>query len=472
MDPVTIVGLLASVVQLIDATTKAYQYLNDVKDAPRERSTLGREALSLLVLLQDLRDRVENTKDDQDPWFAGVQSLGAPGGPLDQFKACMDPLATKLAPSSKGLAKLRALIWRLDKNAVADIFSKIERVKSIVSLALQKDLFNLSIAIKKDTAELGSRIDSMAKDSQHYYHVTQSDRKIQELKKAKEQIFQWLNAPDPASNHKKASQERQPHTGTWFLESQQYEAWKRGSIRSIWLYGITGCGKTVLSSSIINDIRSHCEDKTGSACAYFYFDFRDERKQQPENLIRSILHQLLAARPDVPVELNNLFIRCHEGSQLPTCDDMILVLRSVITRFTQVYIVVDALDESQDREILLAMIEELDSWQPIGLSFLLTSRQEKDIEAMLIPIIGHESSVQGVSVDHDIRTHLQERMEYDTKLKRWPLDVRKEIEETLMKNAHGMYASLPQTLEQVTLTNIHCKVSMGHLPARRVEEVY
>ena len=103
MGPISIVVLAASVIQLIDATMKAYQYLNDVRDAPKERAILEREALNLLVLFQDLRDHVENTDDDQDPWFAGVRSMGAPGGPLDRFKACMDPLAAKLAPQQKAL---------------------------------------------------------------------------------------------------------------------------------------------------------------------------------------------------------------------------------------------------------------------------------------------------------------------------------------------------------------------------------
>jgi hypothetical protein len=35
MDPVTVIGLVAGIVQLIDTTTKAIKYINDVKDAPR-----------------------------------------------------------------------------------------------------------------------------------------------------------------------------------------------------------------------------------------------------------------------------------------------------------------------------------------------------------------------------------------------------------------------------------------------------
>jgi hypothetical protein len=82
MDPITAVGLAASVVQLIDATTTAIKYLNDVNDAPTDRATLAREGSSLLALFTDLRYRVEEA-DSTGAWFAGIRSLGVEGGPLD-----------------------------------------------------------------------------------------------------------------------------------------------------------------------------------------------------------------------------------------------------------------------------------------------------------------------------------------------------------------------------------------------------
>jgi hypothetical protein len=138
MDPVTAVGLVASIIQLIDATTTAIKYLNDVKDAPKDRAALAREGSSLLALLTDLRYRLEEA-ESTDPWFNSVRSLGVEGGPLEQFKDVMEELARKLKPEA-GIKKFgKALIWTLDKNAIGNILSKIERLKTLVSLALQKD---------------------------------------------------------------------------------------------------------------------------------------------------------------------------------------------------------------------------------------------------------------------------------------------------------------------------------------------
>ena len=138
MDPVTAVGLAASVVQLIDATTTAIKYLNDARDAPKHRAIFAREAASLLALFTDLRYRLEEA-ESTEPWFTGIRLLGLEGGPLDQFKEAMEELTRKLKPDA-GIKKFgKALIWTLDKNEINGTLSKLERLKTRVGLALQGD---------------------------------------------------------------------------------------------------------------------------------------------------------------------------------------------------------------------------------------------------------------------------------------------------------------------------------------------
>ena len=133
-----VIGLVSSIIQVIGATTKTIQYLSDVKDAPKERAKLAREASSLVALLTDLRYKVEEVKST-DPWFASVRSLGADMGPLQQFRDAMEGLERKLKPHT-GIEKFgKALLWTIDKNDIKDILGKIERLKTTVGLALQMD---------------------------------------------------------------------------------------------------------------------------------------------------------------------------------------------------------------------------------------------------------------------------------------------------------------------------------------------
>ena len=138
MDPITVVGFLAAIVQLIDTTSKVVTYFNGVKNAPKERAKLTREVTGLLLLFTDLRCRVEEVTTSTDSWFTGLQSLGEEGGPLMEFKIAMEEIADKLTPA-KAMNLGRLLRWTLDKKEIDALLSKIERLKTLVCLALQKD---------------------------------------------------------------------------------------------------------------------------------------------------------------------------------------------------------------------------------------------------------------------------------------------------------------------------------------------
>ena len=139
MDPITAVGLIASIAQIIDATTKVLRYLNDVKNAPKARARVAQEASLLLALLTNLRYRLEDT-NAKDPWVQRVMTLGMAGGPLDQFGEALEELAGKL--QSSGTAKLvgKALSWHFEKKEVDDFLNRMERLKSFIALALQGDV--------------------------------------------------------------------------------------------------------------------------------------------------------------------------------------------------------------------------------------------------------------------------------------------------------------------------------------------
>ncbi len=138
MEPVSAAGLVASVLQIITATAQTIQYLNDVKDAPKDRAKIAQEASNLLVLLTSLRYRLDDASPT-DPWFARLLTLGGPGGPLEQYGNTMEELAVKLRAKS-GIQSLgQRLIWTIDKKQIKDVLDRIERLKSLIGLALQED---------------------------------------------------------------------------------------------------------------------------------------------------------------------------------------------------------------------------------------------------------------------------------------------------------------------------------------------
>jgi hypothetical protein len=255
-------------------------------------------------------------------------------------------------------------------------------------------------------------------------------------------ICSWLSAPDPSTNYHKAHKQRQAETGLWLLESAKFKDWKQSAASRLWLYGIPGCGKTILSSTIVKHLLQHCHDDTSMATAYFYFDFNDTQKQDPELMLHSLLCQFVQRSVVIPKGVDALFSSCENGRRKPSSHALLQVIKEAAQEFTHVYVVLDALDECSQRSELMNMLEAVAWWQLDNLHLLMTSRKERDIERSLEEYIREEDAVclQRDVVDKDIQRYIQQRLRVDKGLAKWNRDavVRQEIEAALMGGARGM----------------------------------
>jgi hypothetical protein len=255
-------------------------------------------------------------------------------------------------------------------------------------------------------------------------------------------ICNWLSAPDPSTNYHRAHTQWQAETGLWLLESAKFTEWKERAASRLWLYGIPGCGKTILSSTAIEHLLQHCHNDASMVTAYFYFDFNDTQKQDPELMLRSLLCQLLQRSFTVPKGVNALYSSCENGRRQPSLHVLLEVTRQSAQEFTQVYLVLDALDECTQRSELMDMLETVAGWQLDNLHLLMTSRKERDIERSLEGYVKEDDTVclQRDVVDQDIQRYVQHRLRVDKGLARWNKDaaVRQEIEVALMHGARGM----------------------------------
>ena len=261
----------------------------------------------------------------------------------------------------------------------------------------------------------------------------------------REGIRRWLSAPDPCLNYQAALRRVCAGTGEWFFETNAYMDWlsKPGSF--LWLHGILGCGKTTLSSIIIQRTIKHCQARFRSVTLYFYFDHHDVEKQHQKNMMRSLISQLIGTNVDtryvphmdMPYVLECLYLSCSNGQGQPAYESLLMALREMLSSFDQIYLVLDALDECLERTELLATIEKLTTWHDMNFHILVTSRRGRDIEDLLEPLIqnGGKVCIDGTSVNEDIRTYIQCRLRTDPHLKRWQRrpEVQQEIEDMLMK---------------------------------------
>ena len=219
--------------------------------------------------------------------------------------------------------------------------------------------------------------------------------------------------------------------------------WKTSVASRLWLHGIPGCGKTILSATIIENLLQHCGDDISMVTAYFYFDFKDAQKRDADSAVRSLLSQLLLRAVMIPKSIDELFASYEGTGRVPPLHALLEVIRLLLPDLGQVYIVLDALDESKYRPDLMETIETMTGWQLQNLHLLMTSRKERDIEEVLEKIVIEDDSIslQRKEVDNDIQHYIQHRLSEDKNLAKWNKDaaVRLEIEDALVSGARGMY---------------------------------
>jgi hypothetical protein len=136
MDPLSIA---ASIIAILQLSNKVIGYLNDVKEASKERARCAIEATNLHSLLTNLRYRLEDANADT-PWFTAIRALAVDKGPLDQFKQTLQLLNDRMTGGRGHLGMVRdALMWKFKREEVDRILLSMNRLKTSVSIALQMD---------------------------------------------------------------------------------------------------------------------------------------------------------------------------------------------------------------------------------------------------------------------------------------------------------------------------------------------
>ena len=128
----------ASIIAVLQLSAKVLGYLNDVEDASKDRAKCAVEASNVHNLLVNLRFRLEEGGADAT-WYTAIRALGVENGPLDQFKQALEALQTKITDGGRLKNAGEALVWKFKKDEIASILDRIERLKTLVEIALQMD---------------------------------------------------------------------------------------------------------------------------------------------------------------------------------------------------------------------------------------------------------------------------------------------------------------------------------------------
>ncbi|RMY25079.1 hypothetical protein D0867_00954 [Hortaea werneckii] len=329
----------------------------------------------------------------------GIQDLGKK---LDDLQKYSKPDGLR----QKARAEIQKAVYPFRKDTLTKLRGNVADVRERLKLALQ--VLQLS--------------------------VLQSDRW--------RKIVDWLAPSDPWTNHRLARDRHEPHTGDWLLQSPTYLNWKAGQSRHLWICGKAGCGKTVLSSTMIEDVKKLCDtdENLGKfGLGAFYFTFSDKQKQSYEDLLRSLVGQL-AWKPNGIALLQRAYEESSRGR--PGKDEMEKILLLSLQAYDQVFLALDALDESpEENDIRQTMLERLEKLvqNACNVKLLATSREVRDIQESMEMLRTERINVADSKVDKDIRKYVVSELSKDRRLSRLSDKTTSLIEDTLSARADGMF---------------------------------
>jgi hypothetical protein len=257
-------------------------------------------------------------------------------------------------------------------------------------------------------------------------------------------VIKWLHAPDPSTNYNKALKQRQGGSGLWFLQNDVFAGWKTRQNSFLWLNGIPGCGKTIISSTIIEHLEKTLPCKL---VLYFYFNFNDKGKQTLHNMLCALISQLYPKNLNNSQEqaLESLFSSCQDGRRQADTESLREIFFNILDHFKEVWLVLDAIDECCTRkgtEGLLSWIREALQSNQRNIHLLMTSRPEHDIEVGIRKYACNDDifELQSSLITNDIRAYAHMRVSEDNAFRRWRSNpkVQNEIETQITEKADGM----------------------------------
>ena len=151
-----------------------------------------------------------------------------------------------------------------------------------------------------------------------------------------------------------------------------------------------------------------------------------------------MIAQTLGQNPKLAQVLERLYNVHNAGRARPSVQSLVVALQEIIDRSGTIYLLVDSLDERDDRPCLLRELEVLGRSGLENLHVLVSSRQETDIEDVLSSLATARISLEESVVNTDVMIYVRDQSQHDPELGKWSNEVRQEIDETLVHSASRM----------------------------------
>jgi hypothetical protein len=431
MDPLSVASGVAGLVTLAEVViSRTYNTIITCKHASEDSRKLLREVQALSGILQSL------VTLETKLGAAALQSQI----PAAQAHACQTTLQNirekleKADPKEDGISFVqrakRTLRWPVSASETNSFLDEMERHKSTFDLALSVDALDAMIGSQQAGIMASIKIDEVVHTLDKLWRV--------ETTKEHRRLLHLLGAEDADEAYRMNARLHQYGTGLWFLEEgKPYRTWLATLGAKLWVYGIPGAGKTVLSALAIQHTMGTASITHG--IAFYYCSHRVDSSRQLPGILKCLIGQL-ARQNSVCLTVIEEEAQAYDDMSFRSWDlggdELRRILRKMLRLFQSISIIVDGVDECRDPATVTEALTSI-AGESHNVRLLIFSRHEADIEPFLDDF--HQISIAAES--QDLRLYVPAEIEKRTRLRKLRIqdpDVKDEIVEKLVNGADGM----------------------------------
>ncbi|KAF3182233.1 hypothetical protein TWF751_007276 [Orbilia oligospora] len=289
--------------------------------------------------------------------------------------------------------------WPTFKTRFEPIIDSLKRHRDLLSdeklTVILEELQDSHAVVDKIPAmlqEINEKLNKLQQSGMIKKHELQ-----ERILKQRETVRTKLRSRNYQEDHRTALKKRSiSSSGNWVFNSPKFETWLNGNSGSdniLYINGIPGSGKTILISTIIEYLLNSGHTKNGTVL-FFYFKHHDNDGKGAGKtkcgMLCALLMQLLDQDDTL---LEYVYQKCASLVDPDAISEPFLeeTLRHCFSRQGKIWVVLDALDESEESEStgahpVIAWIQEVVSPTTLfgsHVKFLISGQRDGFIEAAL-----------------------------------------------------------------------------------------
>ncbi|KAG6915251.1 hypothetical protein DXG01_012466 [Tephrocybe rancida] len=244
--------------------------------------------------------------------------------------------------------------------------------------------------------------------------------KLRERSSHRRRLRDWLNASDYSSDFRVAIDRYYGGTCEWILQKPSFIKWRLStSTPTLFIHGIPGAGKTILSSWVIARALRFTADTT--LVLYHYFKHTDTDKRTDVSAVRSFIDQLFnhfrCTQHPLLSQLESKLNAASLEQRHTNFSELWPIFSTTLSNVAQaqvglrITVIMDAMDECDSAQKLTTNILNLAHQIPKNLKVLFTGRKSAwdllDNSLSTSSLLPLELEITPEDVHHDINTFVR-----------------------------------------------------------------